>query len=263
MQELQNSLTKINVKKFEDIKLENEQLKKEVELWKTQLMDAEKKLGQDSLKISQNEKLSFDSNKKSPATTNKTDKLKSAEAISKKTNCKSTTTDTGNEDRPVDFARLDVRVGKIVNVKKHPDADSLYVEEVDLGEGKFRTVVSGLVKFVSIEELKGRMVVALCNLKPAKMRGITSEAMVLCASTAEKVEVLIPPAGSLPGDKVAVEGFSGQPDVVLNPKKKIFETVAPDLKTDQNRVATYKGVPFIVSGKGVVTTQSLQNVQIK
>jgi tRNA-binding EMAP/Myf-like protein len=56
-------------------------------------------------------------------------------------------------DRPIDISRLDLRVGKIVGVKKHPDADSLYVEDVDLGEGQTRTIVSGLVKHVPIEEV--------------------------------------------------------------------------------------------------------------
>lgn len=168
-----------------------------------------------------------------------------------------------SEELAVDVGRLDIRVGKIVSVKKHPDANSLYVEEVDIGEGKPRTVVSGLVKFVPIEEMENRMVVLLCNLKPAKMRGISSEAMVLCASTPEKVEVLIPPEGAKPGDRVFVEGYSKEPDPVLNPKKKIFETVAVDLKTDDNRNATYKGVPFNVPGKGFVTTTSLTNVNIK
>ena len=53
------------------------------------------------------------------------------------------------------------------------------------------------------------MVVLLCNLKPAKMRGIVSEAMVMCASTPEKVEILAPPAGAVPGDLVKVPGFEG------------------------------------------------------
>ena len=61
------------------------------------------------------------------------------------------------EALPVDVSRLDMRVGKIVNVKKHPDADSLYVEEVDLGEGKNRTVVSGLVKHVPLEQVSDQV----------------------------------------------------------------------------------------------------------
>lgn len=167
------------------------------------------------------------------------------------------------DDLPVDVGRLDFRVGCIVTAKKHPDADSLYVEEVDVGEGKMRTVVSGLVRFIPVEEMQNRMVVLLCNLKPAKMRGVTSEAMVMCASTPEKVEILSPPEGSQPGDLVVFDRYNRNPDSVLNPKKKIFEACAPDLKTDGNRVATYKGIPFTVQDKGVVIAPSLSDVQVK
>lgn len=79
--------------------------------------------------------------------------------------------------------RLDIRVGKIVEVSKHPDADTLYVEKIDLGEAVPRTIVSGLAKYVPIEQMKDRSVAVLCNLKPAKMRGVESQGMVLCAST--------------------------------------------------------------------------------
>ena len=65
---------------------------------------------------------------------------------------------------------------------QHPDADSLYLEKIDVGEAEPRTVVSGLVAFVSQEELQDRLVLVLCNLKPQKMRGIESQAMLLCAS---------------------------------------------------------------------------------
>lgn len=74
-------------------------------------------------------------------------------------------------------------------VKKHPEADSLYVEEVDLGEGKNRTIVSGLVKHVPIEQMQDRIGIFMCNLKPAKMRGVTSEGMLMCASTPDKVSI--------------------------------------------------------------------------
>ena len=65
---------------------------------------------------------------------------------------------------------------------QHPDADSLYVEKIDVGEPEPRTVVSGLVQFVPKEQLQDRLVVLLCNLKPQKMRGVESQGMVLCAS---------------------------------------------------------------------------------
>lgn len=79
---------------------------------------------------------------------------------------------------PVDVGRLDLRVGKILKAEKHPDADSLYVSRIECGDPAPRTVVSGLVKFVPIEELQGRMVVVLCNLKPAKVRNSLKNSLV-------------------------------------------------------------------------------------
>lgn len=95
------------------------------------------------------------------------------------------------------------------------------------------------------------------------MRGVTSEAMVMCASTPEKVEVLSPPSGCTPGEAVHCVGYTRQPDPVMNPKKKIFETVAPDLHTNADLLACYKGVPFSVPGKGNVATKTLKNVAVK
>lgn len=167
------------------------------------------------------------------------------------------------EEAPVDIGRLDLRVGKIIEVMKHPDADSLYVEKIECGEARPRTVVSGLVKFIPIEQMQDRMVVILCNLKPAKMRNVVSEAMVMCASSPEAIEILTPPAGSVPGDLVHCEGYTRAPDAQLNPKKKIFETCAPDLKTNDQLAACYKGTPWNVPGKGLILAQTLKSVIVK
>lgn len=155
-----------------------------------------------------------------------------------------------------------MRVGLIRTATKHPDADSLYVEEVDVGEEKPRTVISGLVKHIPIEEMQNRRAIIMCNLKPSKMRGIMSEAMVMCASSQDKVEILSPPEDAKPGDPVLVEGFERIPDGQLNPKKKIFESCAPDLQCNGDKVATYKGVPWTVNGKHC-RSQTMSNVQIK
>ncbi|KAJ4843222.1 hypothetical protein Tsubulata_041864 [Turnera subulata] len=101
---------------------------------------------------------------------------------------------------PISITRLDIRVGLIKSTaQKHPDADSLYVEEIDVRGGEVRTVVSGLVKYIPLEEiyavynhwiiLQNRKVCVLCNLKPATMRGIESQAMVLAASDSEHTKV--------------------------------------------------------------------------
>ncbi|KAL5457644.1 hypothetical protein EMCRGX_G034927 [Ephydatia muelleri] len=68
--------------------------------------------------------------------------------------------------------------------------------------------------------------------------------MLLAASLNDKIEVLSPQDDSKPGDKVYVEGYEGAPDDVLNPKKKVFETVQADLLTSAQCVPAYKGVPL-------------------
>ena len=127
---------------------------------------------------------------------------------------------------------LDIRVGKIVEVGPHPDADSLYVEKIDLGEAEPRTVVSGLRKFVSEADMLNRTVAVVCNLKPAKMRGILSTGMVLCASNEDHtaVDPILIPEGSTVGSRIMVEGYGREAEEQINPKKKIFERVAPDMR---------------------------------
>eukprot|EP01099_Mayorella_cantabrigiensis_P008230 TRINITY_DN762_c0_g1_i4.p1 TRINITY_DN762_c0_g1~~TRINITY_DN762_c0_g1_i4.p1 ORF type:complete len:561 (-),score=173.88 TRINITY_DN762_c0_g1_i4:219-1850(-) len=170
----------------------------------------------------------------------------------------------------VDVSRLDIRVGKIVEVERHPDADTLYVEKIDVGEEKPRTIVSGLVNYVPIEEMKNRVLLVLCNIKPAKMRGIMSEGMVFCAENEaeNKVELLQVPEGVTIGERVTFEGYTQdengnplKPDEQLNPKKKIWEQVKDHLKTTSEGVAGYKGVAFNTS-KGVVRS-TLINASIR
>lgn len=164
-------------------------------------------------------------------------------------------------------SRLDIRVGKIVEVSKHPDADSLYVEKVDVGDKEPRTIVSGLVQYVPIEEMQNRFVLVLCNLKPAKMRGIESSGMVLCASVEDagtkRCEPLDPPADSTAGERVYIEGYeSGVPDEVLNTKKKIWEKLQVDLKTSSTCEAQWQGNSLLTS-TGKVTCKTLKNAPIK
>ncbi|CAK9817384.1 Tyrosine--tRNA ligase, cytoplasmic [Anthophora quadrimaculata] len=165
-------------------------------------------------------------------------------------------------------ARLDIRVGKIVEVSKHPDADSLYIEKIDLGEPNGpRTIISGLVNYVPLVEMQDRMVVILANLKPATIRGVQSHGMVLCASVDEperRVEPLRPPSDSTPGEKVVVEGYEdGTPDEVLNAKKKVWERLQADLVVNGNREASWSGNVLLTASGGKVTADSLKNVAIK
>lgn len=164
----------------------------------------------------------------------------------------------------ISITRLDIRVGLITSAKKHPDADSLYVEEIDVGEEQPRTVVSGLVKYIPLEEMQQRKVCVLCNLKPATMRGIKSQAMVLAASNSDhtKVELVEPPQSALVGERVTFPGFEGEPDDVLNPKKKVWETLQVDLQTNAELVACFKDIPFTTSA-GVCKVSSISSGSIR
>ncbi|XP_022912822.2 tyrosine--tRNA ligase, cytoplasmic [Onthophagus taurus] len=163
-------------------------------------------------------------------------------------------------------SRLDIRVGKIVEVSRHPDADALYIEKIDLGEEHPRTIVSGLVNFVPIEKMENRMVVVLCNLKPAKMRGVESKGMVLCASRDEpkEVEPLIPPQNAVVGERIFVENYEdGTPDDVLNPKKKIWEKLQVDLKTNSDCVAHWQGNKLIIKSGDLIKSETMAGAPIK
>merc|ERR1711892_1195572 len=132
--------------------------------------------------------------------------------------------------------RLDIRIGKVVEVSRHPDAEML-----------------------------NGMVVVLCNLKPAKMRGVESKGMVLCSSREEpkEVEPLAVPEGSAVGDRVTVEGEKeGQPDEVLNPKKKVWEKLSVDLKTNSDGFAQWQGNNLITE-KGKITCASVKDAPIR
>lgn len=171
---------------------------------------------------------------------------------------------TANENAEDGPHRLDVRVGKIIHAKMHPDADTLYVLQIDLAEEAPRTVISGLAKFVTLEELSNRLVVVLCNLKPSKMRGIESKGMVLCTSNSDHtvVEPIIVPESSKPGDRIVFEGCGGSPDEQLNPKKKVWEKLQVDLKTNAKGEAVWKD-SFLLTPNGEKLTSKLENCHIK
>ena len=148
-------------------------------------------------------------------------------------------------EKPLTPAMIDLRVGHILKAERHPNADSLFVSTINCGdapgtdntseyEGKtVRTVCSGLNGLIPLEDMQNRKVVTVCNLKPVTMRGIKSCAMVLAASPrlapgvednhAGPVELVDPPVAAEAGDRVYFEGWEGEPEPVLNPKKKVWD----------------------------------------
>jgi len=109
---------------------------------------------------------------------------------------------------------VDLRAAKIIEIERHPEADKLYIETLDAGDEEPRQIVSGLVPFYTEEELLGKTIILVYNLKPAKLRGVRSHGMLLAASTEsevdgvkiEQVEVLFADWAQ-PGQKIAIENL--------------------------------------------------------
>ena len=102
-----------------------------------------------------------------------------------------------------DFSKAELRVGKVVECEKVPKADKLLCSKIDVGEGRLRTVVSGIAKYYSPEQMVGKNVVLVSNLKPVKLRGILSEGMILCAEDKDgRLSVISPDGDVAPGGEV-------------------------------------------------------------
>lgn len=97
-----------------------------------------------------------------------------------------------------EFEKIQLKVGKVIECQKVEKADKLLCSKVDLGEGKLRTIVSGIAKYYSPEEMVGKQVVVVANLKPVKLRGILSEGMLLCASDKDGNLSLVSPITTMP-----------------------------------------------------------------
>ncbi len=90
-----------------------------------------------------------------------------------------------------DFSKLEIRVGKILEVQAHPNADKLYVLRVNAGDKEIQ-IVAGIKKYYVQEELMGRQIVVLTNLEPRIVRGVESQGMLLAAQSLDTVRVIAP-----------------------------------------------------------------------
>jgi len=143
-----------------------------------------------------------------------------------------------NVDEPV--AELDLRVAKILGVEDHPNADKLAVLKIDLGVK--RTIVAGIKGFYKKEELVGKNIVVVKNLKPAKLRGVESRGMLLAADTKQGPKLVTAPK-SKAGDKVFAEGVEHKPRSELS----FDEFMKIELSTDENG--------FVVSSDKTLMTE--------
>ncbi len=101
-----------------------------------------------------------------------------------------------------DFAKLDLRVGKVLSCERHPNADKLFVLTVDIGEKKPRQIVSGLAQSYTPGQVIGKSIVMIANLKPTVLRGVESEGMLLAGKDDTSIAV-VEVNGLVPGTKIS------------------------------------------------------------
>lgn len=166
--------------------------------------------------------------------------------------------------------QFEFRVGKVIEVGDHENADSIYVEKIDFGEDEPRQVLSGLKKFVTPEEFNNSLVIGFTNLKPGNIRGIKSYAMVMCAKSEDGsvVELMRPPAGAQVGDRLYLEGQDpttqgeGQPNMNIRKKNSIWNKgFSAGLRTTANKEMAFNGRAF-VCGAGKMVSATLPNAII-
>lgn len=148
-------------------------------------------------------------------------------------------------------AQIELKVGLIRECQKHPDADMLYVSQIVTSLGKEEgeqdrvlTVCSGLVNYVPRVELINKKVVVVTNLKPSKMRGIKSEAMLLAADRTNsedhtEVEVVNAPEGSLVGDELHFGNFKPEGGRTKL-KPKVWQELQKQLSTNSEGVVIFR-----------------------
>ena len=88
-----------------------------------------------------------------------------------------------------DFSKVEFKIGVILECEKHPNADRLLIFQIDVGEDKPRQIISSIAEFYQPEDVIGKRVVVVTNLKKAKFRGMDSDGMLVCASLPEDEDV--------------------------------------------------------------------------
>jgi aminoacyl tRNA synthase complex-interacting multifunctional protein 1 len=186
---------------------------------------------------------------------------------SKESSSKSTPSSSINNQQPTNVAPttttspttsitvLDIRIGLIQKAWEHPTADSLLCELIDVGEAQPRSIASGLRAYYSPEDIIGKYVLVICNLKARTMMGFSSHGMVLCASravvdptesskTKKEVELMIVESTKpiIPGTRLAFGTLEGIPESESKvAKKKLAEQVLPFLQTNDEGCLLWKG----------------------
>lgn len=144
--------------------------------------------------------------------------------------------------------------------------DDIFCEEIEVGEERPRTVMSGLRKYFTEDQLLHRKVVVITNLKPRRVGSFVSEGMVICAVNGDRsvVEFVEPPKGALVGEVIQFEGLPAVvPDEEVNPNRKTspWGKCAESLRVTEEGVAAFQNNAFMTSA-GKCTVKSLKDAQL-
>ncbi len=153
------------------------------------------------------------------------------------------------------FERLELRVGKMTNVRDHPKADALFLTDVDIGAAAKVQVVTNLRKTMTAAELEGKQLVFLCNMKPSKMKDEVSSAMIMgCKSSDGSVHDLVePPSGAKPGELLHVEGTTPSTAAFERANEKVIGKVFSQLGSTAEKQMCFNGSNIVcASGKVMV-----------
>ncbi|SCV00050.1 LANO_0F04962g1_1 [Lachancea nothofagi CBS 11611] len=153
-------------------------------------------------------------------------------------------------DKSASFSLANLRIGYASDVKYHPNSDKMYISRIQVSEGTpddpeliVRQVCSGLREYVPLDELKGRLLVIVDNMKKCKLRGEFSEAMVLCGD--DSAQNIVEPCSpvrssrSLIGKHVVLKGRTNEP-TTRRIKASEWQELGSRLSVDAQNRAVFK-----------------------
>jgi len=163
---------------------------------------------------------------------------------------------SGKEEGGVveDPSLLDLRVGLVLKCWVHESAEKLLCEEIDIGETSPRTIASGIRAHYKPDDVQGRKVLVVANLKERSLAGFKSQGMVMCACNDDHsvVQLLTIPDAVKVGDRVTFCGFNSEPASASQvAKKKILETLGAHFRTDSEGVCKWKNIAFKIGDQSI------------
>jgi len=158
------------------------------------------------------------------------------------------------EEKEDPYEVFDFKAGKVVEVKKHPESDKMYVLKIDVNE--IRTICAKIVKFYEPSELLNKTLVILTNMEPKEILGIKSEGMLIGGLDTEKQKVMLASVDALPGEQIYIGDTEPKPGIIT--PKKFNKT---KLKTKDKKIKI--GTSYLKTKEKFVKIELRDNVRLK